>query len=1272
MADSFLNDLDIEAEAERRLQQESTVEKTTKFEKTAAAVDEFDETRAKQAKPAEEKAGVMSKVNTAGDIAGKAASAIGKGMEDLVTNPATTAMSVGQGLINGVHSTGRFVGQALDAADDMFFGDMLGINTEEKGVFQFDDSEAPRIIDEKDQQPVHKLTETMSQFLVGLKGVDKIAKLSKLSGVLDKAGKVGKTGKFLLENGMADMVAFSEHEDRFFNVIKDAGMQNEVVDYMAANPKDSTAEARFKQFLEGAVMGGAFKAIGMTGKKVFNMLFESAQAFRSARVVKSIDNDVNGIIKKVGDAEPGKALPEGNAPLKREKPDFSPEDLPSSKTSRRKAINEVFDQVSTGKELSKQAKATQAYFHTKYNRELLTDEAFAKAAKDSEKATDFKKLSYTEKLEEAEKLGVDYTEFSETMRNFDDPKMAEEYVTRASKQYVYQKHLVENFNKLRDTLGPEDKMELYEEMMMFNQRVGDDASRRGQMLGVHGHIASNKPAELRAFEISTDMAQRDIPLEEQMKMLESNLDALDGKVIRDVDGKVVDSVGDLSPEGARKYKARQVWKAFKSAASGVDERLENIFFTSLLSNPKTAFMAGLEGFVVRPTMVRAIDFFDKSISKVAVAAGGESTFKDAAAKDFYNTFLKELPNSLKQVGKTFATGKGPTDIPASAFKKKINIGHLQIFEDMMIDDPKNAGTVWNALLKAVDFPITAGARLLPSMDAGISRVWYLSSIKRSAHDATETFIKNERSSIMMEAQKALKAGGEVVEYVEPTTAEKQAILEYFTGNPTKDMFKKARTDIERATLTAPLPKGSAIRMLGDAINAVPIARRMIPFYNVAGNIVDQTIRHTPLRGAMQMLPMGAKSLDSGKGLQWQNAFKKEWAGATKGEKRRITAEVMAGTSVITAATALYSGGMLTGAGPKNWQGRQSLPPDWQPNSLRFGDTYIGIEKLGPIGNMLKIGAIWGEAMDRADYYGERGVEDVNLGITSSALYMTMTSGMVPSMMTDTFPELMEIMNGGAKAEDVERFFVKKIIPHIHPATSLTRQANKFLDPVSRSSLSFGKEDPMSILEKEISKVLPGQELFWNGKQLPVRKNLFGDEIGYNMPTMYKAVSPLKGTKNRYGKVHEKLIDMGYTFPEAYVNLKEVEGDEPYKLTFPQRKIKFGGKRIDLAPHEYGRYIDLAAGKDLDVHPFAGTEYADMTMFEMFRDQIENDFPLADIPESLKDQEKTFKGIQKKFRKSALKQLKNELDYELSERFDKLDEMKSQFLDADAEVGTGGL
>lgn len=116
--------------------------------------------------------------------------------------------------------------------------------------------------------------EAISQFLVGMKGVDK---LLKVAGVGAAATNVGRAAQAVTKGAAADILAFDEHDQRLSNLIQQVpALKNPVTEYLQARPDDRFAEGKFKQAVEGLALGGLTEAV-----------FGGVRAYKAGRAARA-------------------------------------------------------------------------------------------------------------------------------------------------------------------------------------------------------------------------------------------------------------------------------------------------------------------------------------------------------------------------------------------------------------------------------------------------------------------------------------------------------------------------------------------------------------------------------------------------------------------------------------------------------------------------------------------------------------------------------------------------------------------------------------------------------------------------------------------------------------------------------------------------------------------------------------------------------------------------------------------------------------------------
>ena len=123
---------------------------------------------------------------------------------------------------------------------------------------------------------VGRITKFITQFGVGLVGANKFlapVKLFRKSSLL----------KNLASGAVADFTVFAGNEQNFSDLMNSLGLGNVLTDYLATDEDDSDIEGRFKNAIEGVVLGAGVEA----GSGVAKMLFKFAKGVKNTRGINS-------------------------------------------------------------------------------------------------------------------------------------------------------------------------------------------------------------------------------------------------------------------------------------------------------------------------------------------------------------------------------------------------------------------------------------------------------------------------------------------------------------------------------------------------------------------------------------------------------------------------------------------------------------------------------------------------------------------------------------------------------------------------------------------------------------------------------------------------------------------------------------------------------------------------------------------------------------------------------------------------------------------------
>jgi hypothetical protein len=188
--------------------------------------------------------------------------------------------SIPGGVADSIENTGDMVSSAAEWA-----GLPLGVKIGGDGVSLVWDSEemddvafgkhgVSDNITPRSNTMAGKATRGVSQFITSFIGVGKLLK------PFQAASRTGKTTKAMVQGALADFAGFNPHEDRLSDFVNNQVpvLANPVTEYLAADPNDSEAEGRFKNAIEGLLLGG-----------VTDAFFETVRGLKRARAAKSQD-----------------------------------------------------------------------------------------------------------------------------------------------------------------------------------------------------------------------------------------------------------------------------------------------------------------------------------------------------------------------------------------------------------------------------------------------------------------------------------------------------------------------------------------------------------------------------------------------------------------------------------------------------------------------------------------------------------------------------------------------------------------------------------------------------------------------------------------------------------------------------------------------------------------------------------------------------------------------------------------------------------------------
>ena len=250
---------------------------------------------------------------------------VGGGMIESVTQAGAGALDAVSEIVNLIDIDPMVAGAFAMAAG----GGELGAKTAAKAAKTVSEIETPTI-EAKPRTVTGSLIRGVSQFLTGFGPALKVVK------------GTGKAAPYIA-GVIADSAVFNPMEARLSNLVQEVPeLSNPVTEYLAASPGDTEAEGRFKNGLEGLLLGG-----------IADAFFSTVKFIKSGKEVRRVAEETGQPVEKIIDEAAGTDV--GIA----RQADQAPEDefIPFEKLAEESSVTIEVPEFKTG---TKKAKPEQA------------------------------------------------------------------------------------------------------------------------------------------------------------------------------------------------------------------------------------------------------------------------------------------------------------------------------------------------------------------------------------------------------------------------------------------------------------------------------------------------------------------------------------------------------------------------------------------------------------------------------------------------------------------------------------------------------------------------------------------------------------------------------------------------------------------------------------------------------------------------------------------------------------------------------------------------
>lgn len=334
--------------------------------------------------------------------------------------------------------------------------------------------------------------------------------------------------------------------------------------------------------------------------------------------------------------------------------------------------------------------------------------------------------------------------------------------------------------------------------------------------------------------------------------------------------------------------------------------------------------------------------------------------------------------------------------------------------------------------------------------------------------------------------------------------------------------------------------------INEAMKA-PHLKVVVPFVRTPLNIASEALTRTPI---------GFGKLLGGK----YNTIMRE--GGVKAQA--LKAKVALGNTVGAIIGLQAMNGLITGGGPQDYKKRKLLEETgWQRYSIKLGDSYVPLNSLGPMGNVI------GFYADLAELSGSTPLGKERADITEAATLMAFN--LLERGAPEGFVMNMSMLFDAIDKQDVGYF--SKIAANMVPLTGYANQVANITDPVQRVI----KDADGAFFAEVINKLKDSSP--WHSASLPAQKNIFADEILIPQPLAEDGISAFFGvSKKKNDPLLEEIVRLGYFGPLK--NPDAPVGEEYLQINMPGKTLSLADVTVEMNPEQYSKYVDLSAGKGL--------------------------------------------------------------------------------------------
>lgn len=343
-------------------------------------------------------------------------------------------------------------------------------------------------------------------------------------------------------------------------------------------------------------------------------------------------------------------------------------------------------------------------------------------------------------------------------------------------------------------------------------------------------------------------------------------------------------------------------------------------------------------------------------------------------------------------------------------------------------------------------------------------------------------------------------------------------------NPSEEVMDQSRSTATTATLMG--QGGEFMRAVSQLTNKrlpilnLPILKFIDPFVQIAGNIVDQAI--------LQRTPVGLLSAELRADLSGKNG---------NVAQDTAMARMLVGTGMAVAFGSLAAEGLVSGSGPsdRNQAAMWRLAGN-QAHSIRIGDTWYQMNRLGPLGMLASVSA---DMYDVAHALGEG-----DLSAVGAALMHGFTQNVLDESFMRGPAELIQaVEDPGRYGQSYIRNFISSFVPYSVGLAQIARSS----DPYSRQART---------VMDAVRKGIPGLS-----ETLLPRRDIWGEE----MPNLrgLGTFTAIYAQQAGSDPVNQAMLSLGVSPAQPERKIRGVQLTDPEYDDYSRLAGRMAKQRLDV-------------------------------------------------------------------------------------------------------------